>query len=191
LNKVLKREVFYISNLISFSRFILLAVTAIFLVRNDYLPAIIFIIISAVSDLLDGYFARNRNEISELGKIIDPLADKITIAVVMFILLLQGVVPLWFFIITLFRDFIIFTGGLYLKYKKNIVLQSNRTGKMAAFSIGLTLLIFMAVKWLNFSFPAYHTEFVELLSRIFILISIVMAGISLLTYAKRFKDVIK
>ncbi len=187
----MKREVFYISNLISFSRFILLAITAIFLVRNNYLMAIIFIVIIWISDLLDGYFARSRNEISELGKIIDPLADKITIGVLMFILLIQGIVPAWFFIITLFRDFIIFTGGLYLKYKKHIVLQSNWMGKITVLAIGITLLLFIAIRWLNSSFPAYHTEFVELFSQIFILISIVLSVISLFIYGKRFKDAIK
>jgi CDP-diacylglycerol--glycerol-3-phosphate 3-phosphatidyltransferase len=144
-----------------------------------------------ISDLLDGYFARTRNEISELGKIIDPLADKISITVITIILLLQGIVPLWFVIITVMRDVFIFTGGLFLKYKKNIVLQSNWMGKLTVFVIGFTLLLFILKKSIIFEQPAYHIEFVELLSSILILISIVMALLSLIVYSRRFFQIIK
>lgn len=185
------KEIFYVSNIISFSRFILLAITAHFLLQSNYPLAIIFIVLIWISDLLDGFFARSRNEISELGRIIDPLADKVTIAVITLILLLQGIVPFWFVIITILRDVIIFCGGLYLKYKKNIVLQSNWTGKLTVFSIGFTLLILVVIRWLSLSYPAYHIEFVELLSKIFILISIVLAFISLLIYAGVFRKELK
>jgi cardiolipin synthase len=185
------KEIFYISNLISFSRFILLAVTAHFLLQENYPFAIGFLVLIWISDLLDGYFARTRNEISELGKIIDPLADKVTITVIILILLLLGAVPVWFVILTILRDVIIFCGGLYLKYRKNIVLQSNWTGKLTVFFIGSTLLIIMVIRWLSISYPAYHIEFVELFSKIFILISIVLAFISLITYARRFREELK
>lgn len=187
----MNKEVFYLSNLISFSRFILLALTAHFLLEKLYSYAIVFIILIWISDLLDGYFARTRNEISELGKIIDPLADKISIMVITIILLLQGVVPVWFMIITVMRDLLIFAGGLFLKYKKNIILQSNWTGKLTVFVIGLTLLLFISRKSSIFESSIYHIEFLELLTNILILISIVMAFLSLAVYLKRFYKILK
>ncbi|MBE2227920.1 MAG: CDP-alcohol phosphatidyltransferase family protein, partial [Ignavibacteria bacterium] len=120
----MKKEYLYISNLISMSRFALLAVCAYFLVNDNYLMTCVFIFIIWVSDLLDGYFARSRNEISELGKIIDPLADKLTVITLVVILMFKGIIPLWFLIITVLRDAVILAGGLYLSSKKNIVLQS-------------------------------------------------------------------
>ncbi len=185
------KEIFYISNLISYSRFVLLAIASYFLLHEKYLPAIAFIILIWISDLLDGYFARSRNEISELGKIVDPLADKVTITVIILILLLKGFVPFWFVILTILRDVIIFSGGLYLKYRKNIVLQSNRTGKVTVFFIGFTLLALVFIRWYALAFPGYHIEFAELFSKILIFISIVLAFISLLTYTKRFKEELK
>jgi CDP-diacylglycerol--glycerol-3-phosphate 3-phosphatidyltransferase len=182
----LNREVFYVSNLISLSRFFLLAVTAYFLFNRSYLIAGVFIILIWISDLLDGYFARKRNEISELGKIIDPLADKTTIAVLTIILLLQDIIPLWFVLITIARDLVIFSGGVYLKYKSNRVLQSNWTGKLTVFFIGFTLVIFVAIAWTGSTFPAYHLEYLELLSKIFIFISIVLSFISLVVYLRVF-----
>jgi CDP-diacylglycerol--glycerol-3-phosphate 3-phosphatidyltransferase len=187
----LNREFFYISNLISFSRFILLALAVHFLFEMLYLHTAIVIVLMWISDLLDGFFARSRNEISELGKIIDPLADKISIAVITLVLLFQHVIPLWFVIITLLRDLIIFSGGLYLKLKKNNVLQSNWTGKITVFLIGFTLLIFVIMRWAVITYPAYHIEFVELLSKIFILLSIVMSVVSLIVYSLRFNRAMK
>ena len=187
----MNKEVFYVSNLITLSRFILLFFTAEFLLNKSYFFSIVFIILIWISDLLDGYFARSRNEVSELGKIIDPLADKIVIAVIILILLLQGILPLWFMIITILRDIIIFTGGLYLKYKKKIVLQSNWTGKLTVFTIGFTVVFMILIQWINIDFSSYHIEYMELLSKFLILLCIVMSVLSLGVYTNRFLKEIK
>src|SRR5437868_9376267 len=173
------KEIFYISNLISFSRFILLAICSYFLINKNYLAGVIFIVLIWFSDLLDGYLARKRNEITELGKVIDPLADKLSVFIIVLILIFQHIAPLWFVIIIVSRDIIILCGGLYLKYKKNIVMQSNWMGKMAVFIIGATLFLFIlisAAKSGNFGKNFYYnTELAELLTNIMLLLSIVMS----------------
>ncbi len=182
----LKKEIFYVSNLISLSRFVLLAFTSYFLINKNYSSGVIFIILIWISDLLDGYFARKRNEISELGKIIDPLADKVSIITIVLILTFQYIIPLWFVIIVIFRDFLILSVGLYLKYRKNIVLQSNWLGKTAVFTIGLTIVIFIIIK-LNFFY--YVSDNAELLSKIMLLLSVTTVILSLVSYFKRFKEI--
>lgn len=143
-----------------------------------------------LSDLLDGYFARSRNEISELGKIIDPLADKTTVFALVIVLLFKGIIPLWFVIITVLRDAVILAGGLYLSSKKNIVLQSNWTGKLAVFFIGsaiFTSILAIGAKNGQFgNFLSYHSEITELLYTVLLFISIVLAILSLLSYFQRF-----
>jgi len=172
------------------SRFALLAVCAYFLVNDNYLMTCVFIFIIWVSDLLDGYFARSRNEISELGKIIDPLADKLTVITLVVILLFKGIIPLWFVIITVLRDAVILAGGLYLSSKKNIVLQSNRVGKTAVFFIGAAIffgILATGAKSGQFgNFLSYHSEITELLYSILLFMSVVLALISLLSYLQRF-----
>ncbi|MFI5211629.1 MAG: CDP-alcohol phosphatidyltransferase family protein [Ignavibacteria bacterium] len=191
----IKKEIFYISNLISLSRFLLLAFTIYFLSVYNYPLTCLFIGFIWISDLLDGYFARSRNEISELGKIIDPLADKISIIVIILILLFQKIIPLWFVIITVSRDAVIIAGGLYLNTKKNTVLQSNWMGKMAVFTIGLTLFLSIfstgAKKGQFGEYFSYHNEITELLLVLMLFLSIVMILLSLLSYIKRFKEIIK
>ena len=81
-----KKEIFTVSNLLSFVR-LLIALPLWFLLdeignSNASLTIIILAVVAIITDYLDGYFARRRNEITELGKIIDPIADKVVVAVV-------------------------------------------------------------------------------------------------------------
>jgi cardiolipin synthase (CMP-forming) len=178
----LKKEILYISNLISLSRFLLVAVAAWFLTKENYLLGCFLIFAIWVSDLLDGYFARKRNEISEFGKMIDPIADKMAIIVLVLIMLFQDLIPLWFVIITVSRDALILVCGLYLNAKKNIVLQSNMMGKLTVFTIGLTLFLSIfeagAQKGQFGFFFSYHNEITELLIGVLLFSSIVMIILS-------------
>ena len=185
------KEFFYISNLISISRFFLTAVCAYFLLTWKYDFAVIMIIVIWVSDLLDGFIARIRNEITELGKIIDPLADKTAISIISLILVFQGVIPLWFFIVIVLRDLLILSGGLFLKSKIGKVPQSNLIGKITVFIIGLTILIFLLKKIRYIAFLAYHNEFTELLLSLMILLSLVLIVFSIISYLNRFLKLIK
>lgn len=191
----MKKEIFFISNIVSLSRFLLLAVTLYFFFTGSFLLVLIFIFLIWVSDLLDGYLARSRNEISELGKIIDPIADKVCVILIVFSLLIKDIIPLWYVIITVLRDVFILSGGLYLKYRKNTVLQSNWAGKVAVFTIGLTLFIAIfntAAKSGSLgNYFLYHTEFLELLYYIAQFISLVMIFISLISYFNRFLTISK
>jgi CDP-diacylglycerol--glycerol-3-phosphate 3-phosphatidyltransferase len=92
------------------------------------------------SDLLDGYLARKLGQVSEFGKIIDPLADKISVIFISLILVYLDKIPVWFFLTVVIRDILIFGFGVYLNRKKDIRLMSNYPGKIAVFSIGLIIL---------------------------------------------------
>ncbi len=92
------------------------------------------------SDLLDGYLARKNSQVSEFGKIIDPLADKIAVVSISLSLLYIGKLPLWFFLIIALRDVLILGFGIYLNSSKDVRLMSNYPGKAAVFSIGLVIL---------------------------------------------------
>ena len=180
----MSKEFFYISNLISLSRFLLTAICVIFLINNNFVIAGLFIVIIWISDLLDGFIARSRNEISELGKIIDPVADKAAIISISLVMVFKGLIPMWFVIVIVLRDLLIISGGLWLKNKKNIVLQSNQIGKLTVFIIGFTILFFL-VKQIN-TFFSYHNEFTELFTIVLLLLSLVMIVFSTISYFNRF-----
>ncbi|MFZ4590720.1 MAG: CDP-diacylglycerol--glycerol-3-phosphate 3-phosphatidyltransferase [Ignavibacteria bacterium] len=177
----MKKEFLYISNQVSVLR-VLLVIPLIFLLinQNSSNTIIIAAILVAmyISDLLDGYLARRLNQVSELGKIIDPLADKIAVVSIVIILFLQGRVETWFFIVVIARDLLIILFGLYLKSKNKIVLMSNYPGKIAVFSIGIIILL-----------TVFNTGSYELLQKVIsylYYISVILIIYSLYLYLMRF-----
>ena len=135
-------RIWTISNGLSFFRILLVIPIAVLLYQPESRMLVAgLIVVAALTDLFDGYLARMLNEVSDFGKIIDPLADKIAVAVVCLILTVQGKVPLWFFLVAIVRDMLIFLGGLYIRRKRGMTLQSNWTGKWAVTSVAFFILI--------------------------------------------------
>lgn len=97
--------------------------------------------VAILTDFLDGFFARRLHQVTELGKIVDPLSDKISVGLVALILAWHQAVPWWYLGVVLMRDLLILAGGVYIKRKKNIVVQSNWPGKVAVSLIALVLIL--------------------------------------------------
>lgn len=145
IQKYSSKEIFTKSNLISFFR-LLLAVPLWALLGNldspgNRLIIIVICITAAASDSLDGYLARKFNEITELGKIIDPLADKVVVAAIIIKLYLAGEIPGYFFYMVVGRDVLIFLGGMIVAKILGRVLPSNVLGKMTVSGIGILILL--------------------------------------------------
>ena len=145
---IVKNQILTISNALSFFR--LLLVFPVWYSLNNFNDETyrVFIfalcIVAAITDYLDGYVARKRNEITEIGKIIDPLADKILVAVLTIKLYLIGELSSYFLLIILFRDIIIFIGGIIISLKLKKVLPSNLLGKITVTVIGFVFLLVIA-----------------------------------------------
>lgn len=130
-----------VSNLLSLLRIVLVVPTAFALWYQSKTIAVVLFVLAAATDYLDGFFARRLNQISDLGKILDPLADKIYVAVVVLLLLILNVLPLWFVAVVLARDVLILVGGLYVEKRTTMVLPSNWVGKWAVGALSLTVLL--------------------------------------------------
>ena len=179
----MNKEIFYISNLISIVRIILLIPVCYLLITNfesKNTLIIILVLCMYFSDLLDGYLARKLNQVSELGKIIDPLADKISVIVISLILLYLGKIPLWFVVIVVLRDLVILGFGMYLDKKKDIRLMSNNPGKIAVFTIGVIIL-----------FAIIDNPFLKEVRVYLYFISLALIFYSSYLYYKRFKETVK
>jgi len=97
-------------------------------------------IFGALTDWFDGYIARKRNEVTEVGKIIDPLADKIAIGAIIIRLYMVGEIPEYYFFLIIGRDLLIFIGGVIVSKKIGRVLPSNVLGKITVSMIGVVIL---------------------------------------------------
>ena len=92
--------------------------------------AFILIVIIALTDFLDGYVARKVEETTNFGKLIDPVADKICMMVVLVYLIITYKLPfLLFCVILAIRDIFLIIIGVFLMFQQDEVFQSNRSGK--------------------------------------------------------------
>ena len=133
------KNMWTVSNLLSFVRLLLAFPMAVLLLENNIWAAIMLGAIAVITDLLDGYLARKLNQISEFGKIIDPVADKVLVGTVAVCLVLTGVLPLWFVIAIVLRDILIVVGGIYAQGKVGKVIPSNYVGKVTVIIVTTVL----------------------------------------------------
>lgn len=147
MKKISDRSRMTISNMITISRLALLPFIVYFLMTEQRITAFILILISFISDGLDGYVARKLNQESELGKSLDPLCDKISLAIILITLLLLNSMPLWGVIVIITRDFLILLGSFILLKTKSIIEPSNLLGKMTGFIFAVMVLAFTLNMW--------------------------------------------
>ena len=134
-------------------------------------------IVAVLTDWFDGRVARWTNEVSEMGKIIDPLADKLCLASVAIYFFWRGDLPLWFVLFALLRDIIIFIGAGYVKYRHSVVTTSLWPGKWA---VGFVSMMFIVIVWPH---PLFRLYF---LKEILLYLSTVALFYSFALYCVRF-----
>ncbi len=168
-----------ISNAVSLSRAALTlpAVWLIALGREYVWETSGLVAVMIVSDWIDGYLARRRGEISQWGKILDPLADKVAIGAIALAMVWFKNFPLWLVGVVLTRDVAIFLGGMYLAGQCGVLLASNFWGKATTLAMSGLLL-------------AYLWD-ADVLKPALISMSVVLLIVSLISYGRRFFAIVK
>ncbi|MBP3869112.1 MAG: CDP-diacylglycerol--glycerol-3-phosphate 3-phosphatidyltransferase [Solobacterium sp.] len=117
--------------------------------NSNYIALAIFIIAS-LTDFLDGYIARHYNQITNFGKFMDPLADKILVMSAMCWFVENGQMPGWVLAIVLFREFAV-SGMRLVAVEQGKVIAAAWSGKVKTFStmIALCLMFLPIPSWLN------------------------------------------
>lgn len=120
------------------------------------LTAFFIFLLACVTDFLDGRIARRRHEISDFGKIMDPIADKVLVLGALLAFVEMGLIPAWMVIVIIIREFSI-TGLRFVALKKGTVLAAESAGKhktvsqmATVFFILLFLVIHESIAYLSF-----------------------------------------
>jgi cardiolipin synthase len=98
--------VWTVPNVISVMRLVLIPVFAVLMLQGQHAAALIVVALSSVSDWADGYIARRFNQVSELGKTLDPIADRCFIVVTLGVFVVKDMIPWGLFTVVLARDLV-------------------------------------------------------------------------------------
>ncbi len=96
---------------------------------SGYALAIGIFLAASFTDILDGHLARRRNQVSKLGKFLDPIADKLLVSAALIVLVEKHLAPSWAVVIILAREFIV-TGLRSVAASEGIVIQAQKSGKI-------------------------------------------------------------
>ena len=139
-----RKDIFTIPNLLSVIRLLLIPVIVVlYSVYYLYIPAIIVLGVSAITDVVDGFIARKFNMTSEIGKLLDPVADKLTQAAVALCLLSQYKNMIYLFLLMFAKEVTLIILEYFAIRRTNIVLGSEWHGKLATVVVTIVLAIHM------------------------------------------------
>ena len=145
------------ANLITYTRMILSLPILWLMYTEHYNSALVVFIIAALTDWLDGFVARRTNSVSEVGKVMDQIADKILIDAIFIVALDLDWIPSWIVISVVWRDILIGAVRI-LAAKKGDVLAANIFGKLkTVFQMALVIILLSRNL---FFFPVLNTSMV-------------------------------
>ncbi len=116
-------------NKLTMARIVAVPIFVVLYMMKMYIPACIVFILASLTDMLDGKIARKYNLVTNFGKIMDPLADKILVYAAFCMMVEDGTIPAWMLIIILFREFAV-SGLRTVAASEGTVIAAGMTGKI-------------------------------------------------------------
>ncbi|QOS69848.1 CDP-diacylglycerol--glycerol-3-phosphate 3-phosphatidyltransferase [Eggerthella guodeyinii] len=156
---------------------------------KSWIAAGIFILLAA-TDGLDGYLARSRGEVTNFGKFIDPLADKILVAAALLALIELGVLPSWVALVILTREFIV-SGIRMVAASQGVVIAASWYGKAKTVTQIVAIVLFIIKDSVVIADPegVLHNP-LYLVSWLAMLIAVALTIISMLDYFVKAKEIL-
>ena len=134
-----------IPNILSFFRIVLIVPFVYFFLEKNYVLAAVMLILSGLSDACDGFIARKFNQVTELGKMLDPIADKLTLIAIMVCITIFSPIVLPVMIVLILKDVIMIIGGSRLVKTGIAPPAAKWYGKLGTFMfyISVCLIVFL------------------------------------------------
>lgn len=148
-------RIFTVPNILSFIRLALVPVFLVLVILGEDVLALLVLVVSSATDFLDGVLARKLNQVTRLGQLLDPAADRLFIFATLVGLAIRGIVPWWLVAVIVGRDVLLLVLGIILANVGYGPLPVHHLGKIATFCLFYALPILMigqafpAVAWLS------------------------------------------
>lgn len=150
MNDTIKKNL-NVPNVLTFLRLVMVPLFIVLYRKTSYIPALIIFILACLTDILDGKIARKYNLVTDLGKLFDPLADKLMQISMLFCLVSTGDLMLWVPVVYIVKELLMVSGGALL-LKKKIVVKANWSGKLATVLLSAAVLLvypWHAIAWIK------------------------------------------
>lgn len=161
---------------------------------HHYTLAFVLFVSASITDFLDGHIARKHNLITDFGKLMDPLADKILTGAVFILLSAEGVMPAWCTILIISREFLV-TGLRMLASSEGAILAADRFGKWKTVTQIVTACYLMAGRGLEEPalsvFSPLYSEPLHWLGGALIAITVALTVFSGLSYLMKNRSLIR
>ncbi len=142
-------RIWTVPNVLSMLRLALVPAFLALIVIGDYVSALIVLVIASLSDLLDGYLARRLDQVTRLGQLLDPAADRLYIFAALVGLAANALVPWWIVVVIVARDVFLLVLGVVLANHGYGPLPVHQLGKVATFALFFGVPVIM----LGLAFP--------------------------------------
>lgn len=107
----------HVPNILTLIRLILIAPIVVTIANEEFILAFVFLVLSGITDVLDGTIARKFNLITDLGKLLDPFADKATQVAILVTLAIKGIIPFWILSIVVIKEFAMISRSIISLWK--------------------------------------------------------------------------
>lgn len=140
---------------ITLARVAMIPVFMVVLLMGFNWAALIIFAVASLTDFVDGYIARHYNQVSDFGKFLDPLADKLLVTAAMLIFVQWGRMPAWAVMVVLAREFAV-SGLRMVAATGGKVLAAGWSGKVKTFStmVGLCVMMAFSIGWIDWAVTA-------------------------------------
>ena len=146
----MNKKIFTIPNLLSFIRIILVPIIVVLYLKKHMVAATVLVVVSGASDMLDGFIARTFNQVSDLGKLLDPIADKLTMLAVVFLVAIHHLPMRVMLYVMMAKEGIMLLGALVLFKTGARTCQSKLFGKLATAALYVTIFTVMLTDVIGF-----------------------------------------
>lgn len=153
------------------------------------LAAVIVFVVASITDFLDGHIARKYHMVTNFGKFMDPLADKLLVCSALICLLTLGRIETWIVLIIVAREFII-SGFRLVAAEQGLVLAASKTAKVKT-TVQMILVILLVINLPSFSYVFPWLQYVTILETVLKYAALVLTVLSLVEYLVKNRSVMK